>query len=124
MKTGFTKGLPLAVALAVSLAACVSRPQPLYYWGSFSDQQYAYFKGAVGPEQAIQTLEQVREEARAAGRPLPPGLQAHLGLLYGQTGRTDLFERNLLAEREQYPESATYVDFLLKAKRPVDGSKP
>ena len=35
-------------------------------------------------------------------------------MLYGQAGRTDLFEQNLQAERQQFPESSAYVDFLLK----------
>lgn len=101
----------LAVA---TLSGCVTRPQPLYYWGDFQAQQYSYFKGEKGPEEGIQDLEKVREEAKAKGKSVPPGLQAHLGMLYGLTGRTDLFEQNLLAERQQFPESSAYLDFLLK----------
>lgn len=110
-----TRGLILISGLAVAtLSGCVTRPQPLYHWGDFQSQQYSYFKGEKGPEDGIQSLEKVREEARAKGRSVPPGMQAHLGLLYGQTGRTDLFEQNLQAEKQQFPESAAYVDFLLK----------
>lgn len=104
----------IAGAAVTVLAGCVTPPQPLYHWGDFQAQQYAYFKSEIGPEEGIQRLEKVREEAKAKGRPLPPGMQAHLGLLYGQTGRTDLFEQNLQAEKQQFPESAAYVDFLLK----------
>jgi len=107
----------LAALLALLLSGCVTRLQPLYYWGNFQDQQYAYFKGDKGPEDGIQNLERVKEEARSRGRPVPPGFQAHLGMLYGLTGRTDLFEQNLLAERQQFPESSVYVDFLLKKKQ-------
>jgi hypothetical protein len=116
MSYRYTKRRPLLLAglLAVGLAGCANRPQPLYYWGSFQDQQYAYFKGDKGPEDGIQELEKIREEAKSRGKPVPPGLQAHLGMLYGQTGRTDLFEQNLQAERQQFPESSAYVDFLLK----------
>lgn len=115
--------LLLTALLAATLAGCATRQQPLYYWGNFQDQQYAYFKGDKGPEDGIQNLERVREEARSRGRPVPPGFQAHLGMLYGQTGRTDLFEQNLLAERQQFPESAVYVDFLLKKKQKQEGSR-
>ncbi|WP_150430383.1 DUF4810 domain-containing protein [Dechloromonas sp. CZR5] len=118
------RGLPLlAVLLASVLTGCVNRPQALYHWGNFQDQQYAYFKGDKGPEDGIQNLERVREEARSRGRPLPPGFQAHLGMLYGQTGRTDLFEQHLLAEKQQFPESAVYVDFLLKKKQKQEVSR-
>jgi hypothetical protein len=109
------RGLILLAGLsAVVLAGCANRPQPLYHWGSFQDQQYTYFKGDRGPEEGIQELEKIREEAKSRGKLVPPGFQAHLGMLYGQTGRTDLFEQNLQAEREQFPESSAYVDFLLK----------
>lgn len=104
----------LAGLSALLLSACVTRPQPLYHWGNFQDQQYAYFKGDKGPEEGILALEKLREEAKAQGRRVPPGFQAHLGLLYGQTGRTDLFEQNLQAEQLQFPESSAYVNFLLK----------
>jgi len=107
----------VASLVVVMLSGCVTRPQPLYYWGDFTTQQYSYFKGDKGPEEVIQSLERVREEAKAAGKPVPPGLLAHLGLMYGQTGRTDMFEQNLQAERQQFPESSVYVDFLLKKKQ-------
>lgn len=107
----------LSSLLATLLSGCVSRPQPLYYWGSFQHQQYAYFNGDKGPEESILELEKTREEAKSQGRFVPPGLQAHLGMLYGVTGRTDLFEQYLQAERQQFPESSTYVDFLLKDKQ-------
>lgn len=104
----------IAILAAATLSGCATRQQPLYYWGDFQAQQYSYFKGEKGPEDGIQDLEQIKEEAKSEGKPLPPGLQAHLGMLYGLTGRTDLFEQNLQAERQQFPESSTYLDFLLK----------
>lgn len=96
------------------LSGCATRHEPLYYWGDFQNQQYAYFKGEKGPEDSILQLERIREEAKSRGKLVPPGLQAHLGMLYGVTGRTDMFEQNLGAERQQFPESTAYLDFLLK----------
>lgn len=103
-------------ALAASLSGCATRQPPLYYWGNYTDQQYEYLKGAQGPEEGIQNLEKIKEQAKSKGRALPPGMQAHLGLLYGQSGRTDLFEQNMQAEKQAFPESAKYVDFLTKKK--------
>lgn len=110
------RNLSAAGIVAMVSAGCATRPQPLYYWGDFQNRQYAYLKGVDGPEDGIQNLEKIREEAKAKGKLLPPGFQAHLGLLYGLSGRTDLFEQNLSAERKQFPESSVYVDFLLKKK--------
>lgn len=95
-------------------AGCVTRPQPLYYWGDYQTQVYGHFKGEKGPEEQIQALEAVREEAHAQGQALPPGFQAHLAMLYGQTGRSERLVEQLEAEKKQFPESSTFVDFLLK----------
>ena len=110
--------LLISTLCAALLTACAAPREPLYYWGNFPAQQYAYLQGGQGPEEGIQALEKTREEAKAQGKPLPPGFQAHLGLLYGQTGRTDLFEQYLAAEKQQYPESAAYIDFLLQKNLP------
>lgn len=110
--------LMISILCAALLTACAAPREPLYYWGNFPAQQYAYLQGSQGPEEGIQALEKTREEAKAQGKPLPPGFQAHLGLLYGQTGRTDLFEQYLAAEKLQYPESAAYIDFLLQKNLP------
>ena len=107
-----------AVVLVLALlSGCANRPQPLYYWGDYENQQYGYLKGNNSPEEGIQALEQTKQEAKSKGKSLPPGMSAHLGLLYGLTGRTDLFEQHLQAERIQFPESSSYVDFLMKQSK-------
>jgi hypothetical protein len=51
---------------------------------------------------------------QAANRPVPPGMRAHLGMLYAETGNDGKAQESLLAEKASCPESATYVDLLLK----------
>lgn len=106
---------------SVLLAGCATRPQPLYYWGDYQAQVYGHFKGEKGPEEQIAALEAVREKALSQGRALPPGFQTHLAMLYGQTGRSDRLVEQLEAEKKQFPESSTFMDFLLKKfSSPVD----
>lgn len=115
MRRAFKAGACTLAALSMTLlAGCATRPQPLYYWGSYQAQVYGHFKGEKGPEEQIQALEADREKARARGMALPPGFQAHLAMLYGQTGRTDRLADNLEAEKTQFPESTSYMNFLLK----------
>lgn len=111
------RGLGLAGCCLALLSGCAHQSEPLYHWGDFQTVQYAHFKGEKGPEAGIVALEKIREDAKAKGRALPPGLQAHLGMLYGLTGRGDLFEQNLRAEKHSFPESSVYLDFLLKQKQ-------
>lgn len=96
------------------LGGCAARQEPLYYWGGYQTQVYGHFTGEKGPDEQIQALEADAENARAKGKPLPPGYQAHLAMLYGQTGRTEQLRTNLEAEKAQFPESATFIDFLLQ----------
>ncbi len=109
----------LAMLATTFLSGCVSLPPPLYHWGDYQSQVYSHFKGEKGPQDQILGLEEVREKAGAQGKALPPGFRAHLGMLYGETGRTDLFKENLEAEKNQFPESAAFMDFLLKKFTPA-----
>lgn len=64
-------------------------------------------------EAQITALEEDREEALANGEKLPPGFQAHLGLLYIKVGQHERFQEALNREKQAFPESATYIDGLL-----------
>lgn len=109
-----SRGLVLALA-TLALAGCAShRPQPLYYWGEYQPQVYGHFKGEKSPEEQIAVLESEAERAASKNQALPPGFQAHLAMLYGKTGRSDKMISHLEAEKQQFPESSTFMDFLLK----------
>lgn len=105
-----------AVAAGALLAGCAQRgPGPLYLWESFPRQQYdTLVRHGVPPEGQTAELEAHAERARAQGAALPPGLRAHWGMLAlaaGDAGRArDLWQ----AEKTAFPESAPYMDQLLK----------
>lgn len=111
--------LVVATLLAGSLlGGCATRQEPLYHWGGYQTQVYGHFTGDKGPEEQIEALEADAEKARSKGKALPPGYQAHLAMLYGKTGRTEQLRANLEAEKAQFPESATFMDFLLQKFKP------
>jgi hypothetical protein len=95
------------------LAACAQAPKTLYQWEGYQPQVYEHFKGQ-GPQQQITELEKGLERIAAKGNVPPPGYRAHLGMLYAETGRDDLAVQQLQAEKAAFPESAAYIDFLLK----------
>lgn len=108
--------LPLAATLLVT--GCASGPGPLYYWGDYQPALYGHFTKETGPQEQIASLEAGLEKARAAGKPVPPGYNAHLGLLYAEGEQTDQMLKYFEAEKALYPEGASYMDFLLaKFKR-------
>lgn len=101
-------------ALLIVLAGCASKPA-LYEWGDYQPQVYAYFKGESGGVEAqLIALEADLQKMRAVGKNPPPGFHAHLGLLYSHQGKMDQMVQQFRTEKALYPESATYMDFLLK----------
>ncbi|MBL8350297.1 MAG: DUF4810 domain-containing protein [Burkholderiaceae bacterium] len=106
----------VAVALLVAgLAGCAQTSQPLYLWEGFPRQQYAYLlREGISPEQQIQEIEAHAGKARAANAQLPPGLRAHLGLLYLSVGNPGRAMELWNAEQTAFPESAVYMGQLLK----------
>ena len=103
-----------AILLLGLLAGCAAGPQPLYYWDGYQQQVYLRFDGTSSTEEQIAALEASVQQARAADRALPPGFHAHLGMLYADAGKLDQVRQEFETEKALYPESATYMDFLMR----------
>ncbi|MCW3481026.1 DUF4810 domain-containing protein [Neisseriaceae bacterium JH1-16] len=112
--------LTLALFSAVLLAGCSTPPKTLYQWEGYQPQVYEYFKGQGNAEQ-ITVLEQDLQKIRAKGNMPPPGYHAHLGLLYAAIGKDDQMVQQFQTEKELFPESTPYMDFLLKKYKKREG---
>jgi hypothetical protein len=107
----------VVVLAAVLLVGCGPEPRPLYTWGDYQLTVYQYYQNEQGDlEEQIAALEKILEQARADNRPVPPGLHAHLGLLFARGGDGGSAREQFLEEKALYPESGPYMDFLLNSK--------
>ena len=105
----------LAALATSALIGCASPPVTMYGWGSYQTQVYEHFKAEKSsPEQQLAALEKDRELIAAKGQILPPGYRAHIGYLYAQLGRIAEAQQQFVEEKKAFPESAPYMDFLLK----------
>lgn len=105
----------IGLAIAALAAGCAQPVKPLYHWEGYQRQVYEYLKAdGSTPSEQLAILQSQAEKARATGAVLPPGFRAHLGLLYLKLGRPDEARDALQAEKAAFPESAQYMDFLLK----------
>ncbi|GKX57536.1 lipoprotein [Leminorella grimontii] len=111
MKIAHYAGILLAVG---ALSGCMNSPKPIYSWDNYQATVYEYYKMDIGVEEQIAALKEDIEKAKAKGLPVPPGLHAHLGMLYVNSGRPELARTEFSEEKAQFPESAPFMDFLLK----------
>jgi hypothetical protein len=107
-------GLRLMALAAASLwlSGC-AQPKTLYQWGSYQPEVYEYFKGESKEAQVAKLEEDLQKIRSTNGNP-PPGYHAQLGMLYGSLGKDDQMVQEFRTEKALFPESATYMDFLLR----------
>ena len=107
-----------AIVSAIALTAmqgCAHGPQPLYSWGAFPKYQYDALRGeGDGPADQIAGMERQSQKAASENLPLPPGFRAHLGKLYYDAGDVNRAAALWAEEKAAFPESAPYMDSLLK----------
>lgn len=109
--------VPVA-AVALLLAGCAATsPPPLYQWTGYQSAVYDYLKGGKAPQEQIDALEKALQEIRGNGHMPPPGFHAQLGMLYASTGDGTLAMQEFEAEKELFPESSPYMDFLMKKSK-------
>lgn len=104
------------LATLLALTGCANKaPPPLYGWNGYEKNLDTYFRGdRESLDTQAKQMEDNLQKIRAAGQATPPGFQAHLGLLHGKQGDLARFQQHLQAEKEQFPESETFVNFLLR----------
>ncbi|TDY85868.1 UNVERIFIED_ORG: hypothetical protein DFO49_4897 [Herbaspirillum seropedicae] len=105
-----------ALGLALALSGCANHQQKsLYGWGNYQDQLYEHFKTeGNGNAAEIAALEENLQKMRANNDAVPPGYHAHLGMLYAAIGKEDQLIQELQTEKTLFPESAPYMDFLMR----------
>lgn len=110
------KKILCAIGLLLLLSGCKTT-DTIYYHGDYNKLVYAYFKGdQAALEEQIASIQRIIQAAEAKGKPVAPGVHAHLGLLYFDTGNSAQGQQHFEYEKALFPESAKYLDFLLNSR--------
>lgn len=104
-----------ALLICTALSGCNTKPTMLYQWQGYQSNVDAYFRAdKLSLDTQTKLMEDDLQKIRASGGGVPPGYYAHLGLLYGQQGNLDQFAQYMQAEKKLYPESQSFMNFLLR----------
>ncbi|MGF1613831.1 MAG: DUF4810 domain-containing protein [Gammaproteobacteria bacterium] len=107
----------LAGAAMAAALACGCAQQPLIYrWGVYEELVYEMYAkpGKADPGTQVARLSEDIARTQAEGKRVPPGVHAHLGYMYYLQGNSDAAYQEFATERELFPESATFVDGILR----------
>lgn len=95
---------------------CATAPKELYYWGNYETLLYQMYNNPGEATAVIQVdkLEQDINRAEASGKNVPPGLYAHLGIMYASLGKLADAEAAFEEEKSRFPESAILIDGMMQ----------
>lgn len=100
------------LSISLLFAGC-AKQKTLYYWGDYQSNLYDYYKvDKTSIEEQISSLQSIIEKAKSFGMSVPPGLHAQLGLLYAQTGQKTDALKQFETEKQLFPESAHFIQFI------------
>ncbi len=110
-----------SMCLLVLLAGCAGHKN-LYYWGEYESVLLDMYTdpGEATNEVQIQRLNESIQSAQDVNMAVPPGLYAHLGMIYARQGNMKAAMQAFEMEKNVFPESALFIDGMVeRAKKRV-----
>ena len=114
----------VSLIFCVIAAGCATGPKEHYHWGNYEELVLAMYleSGSVDPFTQIDKLTVDIQQAENTGKLVPPGLYAHLGMMYALNGDAPQAEAAFYKERELFPESAVFIDGMMARSLAQDGN--
>jgi hypothetical protein len=105
----------IVVIFCFLASGCVTPPKVHYYWGNYEALLLNMYvePGAADPFTQIEQLSVDIQQAENTGKPVPPGLYAHLGMMYALNGNASLAEAAFYKEQDFFPESEVLIDGMM-----------
>lgn len=104
----------LITGLIMITTGCTSNSN-LYYWGNYEPMIYKMYNkpGQATPQVQIERLNVDIQQAENNGKPVHPGLHAHLGMMYAAVGNISDAMASFEQEKALFPESAVLIDGMM-----------
>lgn len=109
------RALVILAIFPYALTGCISHPKEGYYWGHYEQLIHdMYIKpGSADTSTQVQRLTQDIQQAQSVGKPIAPGIYAHLGFMYALKGNLSQAQDAFNEEKSLYPESAVFIDGMM-----------
>jgi len=109
----------IIVIFCFSIGGCVTPPEEHYYWGNYEALLLTMYvePGAADPFTQIEQLTVDIQQAENTGKRVPPGLYAHLGMMYALNGNASQAEAAFHKERDFFPESEVLINGMMARSR-------
>ena len=123
MKNRLLHLILFAFVIALS-TGCTTHNTALYNYENYSESYYAYKKDpSVASQLELQkSIELAIQNAQnSQSRRVAPGLYANLGYIYLKEGKNKLAIENFQKEKALYPESAHFMDRMIKKVELLEG---
>ena len=110
---------------ALLFAGCTGGRKSIYHWdGAYQSSVYNYLNEDGDINEQISDLQKyIKRIEDDPSKKVPPGLYAHLGLLYTAVGNETAAKANFAKEASLFPHSQKYSEFLLSDKKTKKGGK-
>lgn len=108
------KSATIGLSACLLLSACATNNEQ-YYWGQYESIIYNMHNkpGEATPDVQVNLLLTDIQQAEAAGKPIAPGIYAHLGMMYAAQGKIQLAIEALEEEKALYPDSTLFIDGMI-----------
>ena len=114
------------VTIGFLMSGCSAQPKPLYNYGEYSENYY-HAKKELSPESALELQKSIEysieNAANSRSARVAPGMYANLGYIYLKGGKTDKALESFNKEKLIYPESAHFMDRMIKKIEVAEGKK-
>ncbi|WP_051221562.1 DUF4810 domain-containing protein [Neptunomonas japonica] len=114
------KNTSALLLLCLVITGCATQKE-LYHWGSYEGLVRNMY---VAPDKATATIQidQLNldiQKSESEGKNPPPGVYAHLGMMYASIDQADSAIDALQKEKAAYPESSVLIETLLRNNKGV-----
>ena len=107
----------IACILSIAaLSSCAPKKKTLYSWGNYDSASYSYIKNETDEDldKLLATYDNLMNNQKGLRKVIPPGMCADYGYFLLKKGEKVKAIEMLKKEVALYPESATFVNRIIK----------